>query len=254
MFDSLPSPVVIAHRGASTHAPENTLAAFKLAESQGAPVIELDVQLSADGEVVVFHDCSVSRTTDGSGRIRHHTLKELKSFHAGSEFGSAYPDIKIPTLNEVFNNLNPSTFVNIELKNINSPLDVLPAKVAKIIQNHRADNRVLISSFNPIALKRMEQYLPTVPRGLLLHKPAHVDLCIFFPRLISGYQSINISFSCITEYRVITLHSLGKKVFTYTLNHPEDIKHALNCGVDGFFTDDPALGLRIVSAKGYNSN
>lgn len=254
MFDSLPSPVVIAHRGASTHAPENTLAAFNLAVSQGAPVIELDVQLSADGEVVVFHDCSVSRTTDGSGRIRHLTLKDLKSLHAGASFGTSYPNAKIPTLNEIFNDINPDTFLNIELKNLNSPLDSLPSKVAKIVQASHGNNRVLFSSFNPVALRRIRQYLPTVPRGLLLHKPGHVDLCIFFSGLISGYQSINISFSSVTESRVNALHALGKKVLTYTLNHPLDISHALDCGVDGFFTDDPALGLRILSESGYNSN
>ncbi len=254
MFDSLPSPVVIAHRGASAYAPENTLSAFNLAVSQGAPVIELDVQLSADGEVVVFHDCSVSRTTDGSGRIRQLTLKKLKSLHAATTFGSSYPDAKIPTLNEIFNHLNPDTFLNIELKNLNSPLDSLPSKVAKIVKSFHGNNRVLISSFNPLALRRMEQHLPDVPRGLLLHKPSHVDFCLFFPRLISGYQSINISFSSTTLSRVNALHAAGKKVFTYTLNNPVDISHALDCGVDGFFTDDPPLGLRILNESGYNSN
>jgi len=152
MLNSLPSPVVIAHRGASVHAPENTLAAFNLAISQGAPVIELDVQLSADDEVVVFHDCSVSRTTDGSGKIRQLTLKELKSLHVGAAFGTSYPNAKIPTLNEIFNDLNPDIFLNIELKNLTSPLDSLPSKVAKIVQSSHDNNRVLISSFNPLLL------------------------------------------------------------------------------------------------------
>jgi len=253
MFDSLPTPLIIAHRGASAHAPENTLAAFNLAVIQGAPAIELDVQLSADGEVVVFHDYSITRTTDGSGRIRHLTLKQLKSLHAGAAFGPAYPDAKIPTLDEVLINLHPDIFLNIELKNLNLPLNSLPEKVAKIIQVHHAVNRVLISSFNPVALRRMAQYLPAIPKGLLLHKPTRVDLCIFFPRLITGCQSINIKFPCITESRVNSLHALGKKVFTYTLNHPEDIKHALDCGVDGFFTDDPLLGIGTIGERGYNS-
>ena len=254
MFDSLPNPVVIAHRGASAHAPENTLAAFNLAVNQNAPVIELDVQLSADSEVVAFHDFSVSRTTNGSGLIRKLTLEELKSLHAGALFGSAFPDSKIPTLNDVLNDLNSDIFLNIELKNANTPLDSLPSIVAEIIQSQHATNRVLISSFNPIALRRMRKHLPTVLRGLLLHKPAHVDLCILFPGLISGYQSINASFSCINESRIDALHALGKKVFVYTLNRHKDIKHALDCGADGFFTDDPALGLRILSETGYNSN
>ncbi len=250
----LSNPVLFAHRGASVHAPENTMIAFKLAISQGAPAIELDVQLSADNKVVVFHDRTASRTTNGSGKIRQHTLNHLKSLHAGAAFGSTFPDARVPTLEEVFNELDPYIYLNIELKNISSPFDSLPGKVAKIIRKHQAKNRVLISSFNTIALTRMLRLLPSVPRGLLLHKPSRVDLCIFIPRLISDFQTINTSFACITENRVDSLHKLGKKVYTYTLNHPDDIQYALNCGVDGFFTDDPALGLRTLSESGYNNN
>jgi len=250
----LPTPILLAHRGASAHAPENTMIAFNLAISQGAPAIELDVQLSADDIVVVFHDRTASRTTNGSGKIRQHTLNHLKSLHAGAAFGSTFPDARVPTLEEVLNELDPNIYLNIELKNLSSPFDSLPGKVAKIIRKHQAKNRVLISSFNPIALTRMLRHLPSVPRGLLLHRPSHVDLCIFLPGLISGFQTINTSITCITEYRVDSLHKLGKKVYTYTLNHPDDIQYALNCGVDGFFTDDPALGLRILSESGYNNN
>jgi len=250
----LPTPILLAHRGASAHAPENTMIAFNLAVSQGAPAIELDVQLSADDIVVVFHDRTASRTTNGSGKIRQHTLNHLKSLHAGAAFGSTFPDARVPTLEEVLNELDPNIYLNIELKNLSSPFDSLPGKVAKIIRKHQAKNRVLISSFNPIALTRMLRHLPSVPRGLLLHRPSHVDLCIFLPGLISGFQTINTSITCITEYRVDSLHKLGKKVYTYTLNHPDDIQYALNCGVDGFFTDDPALGLRILSESGYNNN
>ncbi len=250
----LPTPILLAHRGASAHAPENTMIAFNLAISQGAPAIELDVQLSADDIVVVFHDRTASRTTNGSGKIRQHTLNHLKSLHAGAAFGSTFPDARVPTLEEVLNELDPNIYLNIELKNLSSPFDSLPGKVAKIIRKHQAKNRVLISSFNPIALTRMLRHLPSVPRGLLLHRPSHVDLCIFLPGLISDFQTINTSITCITEYRVDSLHKLGKKVYTYTLNHPDDIQYALNCGVDGFFTDDPALGLRTLSESGYNIN
>ena len=254
MNNLLPTPVLLAHRGASAHAPENTMIAFNLAISQGAPAIELDVQLSADDKVVVFHDRTASRTTNGSGKISQHTLNYLKSLHAGAAFGTAFPDAKVPTLDEVFNELDQNVYLNIELKNLSSPFDSLPNKVAKIIQNHQAKNRVLISSFNPIALTRMLRHLPSVSRGLLLHKPSHVDLCIFLPGLISGFQTIHTSIACITENRVDSLHKLGKKVYTFTLNHPDNIQYALNCGVDGFFTDDPALGLRILSERGYNIN
>lgn len=253
MLDSLSVPVLIAHRGASAHAPENTLPAFELAVSQGAEAIELDVQLSADGSVVVFHDIFLSRTTNGSGKLNRQTLEQLKTLNAGVEFGSAYPNAKIPTLEEVLTYLDRDIFINIELKNVNSPFDPLPAQVAKIVQKYKAENRVLFSSFNPVALKRISLYLPEVPRGLLIHTPFLVDLYSFFPFLLNGYQTINPSFSCITKKRVDALHKIGKKVFTYTLNHPADIKYALNCGVDGFFTDDPALIFRTLSGSGYNS-
>lgn len=252
MFYSLPNPVLIAHRGASAHAPENTMAAFNLAVSQGAPAIELDTQLSADGEVVIFHDTSLSRTTNGSGKTRQHTLEQLKLLNAGTAFGNAFPNTKIPTLEEVFSVISPKIFLNIELKNLDSPFDALPVRVAKLIHCHQAENRVLISSFNPLALSRLGKQLPSVPRGLLLHKPSHVDLCLSLPVLISGYQSIHTSFKCVTKVRVNALHNLSKKVFTYTLNHPANIQYALNCGVDGFFTDDPALGLRTMNGSGYN--
>jgi len=253
MNTTLPNPVLLAHRGASAHAPENTMIAFNLAISQGAPAIELDVQLSADYEVVVFHDRTASRTTNGSGRIRQHTLNDIKSLHAGTLFGTAFPDAKVPTLEEVFKELDPNIYLNIELKNLSTPFDSLPERVANLIRIHQAQNRVLISSFNPIALTRIFRRLPTVPRGLLLHKPSHVDLCIFFPGLISDFQTIHTSMVCITKNRVDSLHKLGKKVYTYTLNQTDDIQHALNCGVDGFFTDDPALGLRTLGESGYNN-
>jgi len=248
-----PSPVLLAHRGASAHAPENTLNAFKLAVNQGASAIELDVQLSADDKVVVFHDSTAERTTNGSGKIRHRTLNYIKSIHAGAAFGTAFPDAKVPTLDEVFNELDTNIYLNIELKNQRSPFDSLPEKVAKIIRKHHAKNRVLISSFNLVALYRMLRLLPSVPRGILLNKPYKIDLCINIPGLISDFQTLNSPLNCINEDRVNSLHKLGKKVYTYTLNHPDEIQYALDCGVDGFFTDDPTLGLRILSESGYNN-
>lgn len=254
MFDSLSVPVVFAHRGASAYAPENTMPAIELAASQGVEAIEIDVQLAADDSVVVFHDLSIARTTNGTGHINQLTFEQLKSLHAGAGFGSAYPDAKIPTLGEVLRDSDPHIFINIELKNFHTPFDSLPFRAAKIVREFRAENRVMFSSFNPVALSRVRSQLPEVPRGLLLHKPFHLDLLLLFPRLLSGFQSVNMSFSCVTVKRVEALHEHGKKVFAYTLNHPDDIRSSLQSGVDGFFTDDPALGLRTLIENGYNSN
>ncbi|MGA7607078.1 MAG: glycerophosphodiester phosphodiesterase family protein, partial [Anaerolineales bacterium] len=98
MFEDLSNPIIFAHRGASAHAPENTLASFELALSQGADAIELDVNLSADGEVVIIHDSTVDRTTNGHGRVAQLSLTELRSLDAGSFFSEKYHGEKIPLL------------------------------------------------------------------------------------------------------------------------------------------------------------
>src|SRR5512139_1857475 len=117
VLESLSQPIIFAHRGASAHAPENTLAAFELALAQQADAIELDVKLSADGRVIVIHDSTVDRTTDGHGKVKDMSLADLKALDAGSFFSSEFAGEKIPTLDEVFEAVGRRTFINIELKN-----------------------------------------------------------------------------------------------------------------------------------------
>ncbi|RME06477.1 MAG: glycerophosphodiester phosphodiesterase, partial [Anaerolineae bacterium] len=167
MLDTLPRPVIFAHRGASAHAPENTLVAFDLALRQGADALELDVKLSADGHVVVIHDATVDRTTDGSGRVNQMNLQTLKALDAGCRFDAAFCGERIPTLDEVLEAFGKRTFINIELTNYSSPWDDLPDKVADLVTAHGVEKRVLFSSFNPLALRRIHRRLPEVPIGLL---------------------------------------------------------------------------------------
>src|SRR5512139_1614857 len=136
-LESLTQPVVFAHRGASAHAPENTLAAFELALAQQADAIELDVKLSADGQVMVIHDSSVDRTTNGHGKVQDMTLAELKALDAGSFFNSQFAGEKIPTLNEVFEAMGKRTFINIELKNHRSHGEDLVETVCMLVKKHQ---------------------------------------------------------------------------------------------------------------------
>ena len=126
-----PQPLIIAHRGASAYAPENTLAAFELAIQQGAPAIELDAKLSCDGHVVVIHDQTVDRTTPHSGRVGELSLAELRRMDAGSHFDTCFQQERIPTLAEVFESIGPGTLINVELTNYSSPGDDLPAATQK---------------------------------------------------------------------------------------------------------------------------
>ena len=147
MLTSLSQPVIFAHRGASAHAPENTLAAFELALAQNADAIELDVKLSADGYAVVIHDPTVDRTTGSRGRVRDLSLQQLRSLDAGSLLSEKYGGEKIPTLEEVFESVGKRTFINVELTNYSTPRDSLVETVCILVKRFGLQKRVLFSSF-----------------------------------------------------------------------------------------------------------
>jgi glycerophosphoryl diester phosphodiesterase len=247
MLKNFPSPAVFAHRGASMHAPENTLPSFNLALEQGADALEFDVQLSSDKAVVVLHDHTLDRTTNGTGRVRDHNLDYLKTLNAGEAYGSAFSELKIPTLEEVLENFGTSTIYNIELKNRLTPFDDLPARVVSIIKNFRLMDRILFSSFNLVALKKTSKLLPNARKGILFRNSLKVDLLNNVPFLPFNFDTAHLAFSTLSSNRIKSFHSSGKLVFAYTLNHPHDIQTALNLGVDGFFTDDPALARRTLA-------
>ena len=246
MLDSLNKPVVFAHRGASKYAPENTITAFKLAIEQQADAIELDVQLSADKVIVVFHDNKLDRTTNGKGFLKDHDYQSLLDLSAGKLFGPPYQSEKIPTLFQVFETFGKSIYYNIELKNLLTPFDSLPARVTSIIQEFNLEDHVLISSFNPIALLRLERSNSYLPKGILIKGrfPITLQKMLFFT--LQNYQSVHFSFDSISANQVQSIHSSGKLAFTYTLNLPADILTSLRFGLDGFFTDDPALARKTI--------
>jgi glycerophosphoryl diester phosphodiesterase len=241
------TPVVFAHRGASAHAPENTLSAFKLAREQGAQAIELDVQLTADEEIVVFHDATVDRITNSTGKIRDYILSELKKLNAGFAYGPAFQDERIPTLSEVFTEFNDFPLINIELKNLETPLDNLPQKVSDLVADFDMSKQVLISSFNSVALKRFNNINPDIPLGILIHSPLTLDTQRFFIPRLDRYRSVHLSSQALNQKRVNFIHSHNKLVFSYTINHPDEMIQSLSLGVDGFFTDDPGLALRTLA-------
>lgn len=248
MFEELPRPTIFAHRGASAHAPENTLAAFELALRQNADAIELDVMLCGDDQMVVFHDESLERTTDGSGLVRELPLAALKELDAGGFFDARFCGEKIPTLEEVFETVGSKLFINIEIKNYASPRDDLPDKVAELVSKYNLEKRVIVSSFNPFALKRFRRLLPDIPLGFLTTS----GLAGLAPRIFFGpwitYQAIHASLSGSTQKFVKKQQRRGYRVHIYTVNNPDDILRMLNWGVDGFFTDDPLLARQIIEA------
>ena len=160
----------VAHRGASGHAPENTIAAYDLAVKMKADYFEVDVQRSKDGHLVIMHDTTVDRTTDGSGSVKDLTLAQLKQLDAGSWFSSAFAGEKIPTLEEVLDRYRGKGIkILIELKNP-SLYPGIEQQVVEALTKRNLDKRkdkVIVQSFDLESVQRFHQLLPTVPIGVL---------------------------------------------------------------------------------------
>lgn len=247
MLTNLPRPTIFAHRGASAYAPENTLAAFQLAVQQQAHAVELDAKLCASGEVVVIHDQTVDRTTNGRGRVLEMPLKELKKLDAGSYFGPAFKGESIPTLAEVFESVGQSIYINVELTNYAAPRDQLPERVIALVQEFNLETRVLFSSFNPLALQRAKKLAPEIPIALL----ALPGLAGWWARTLlsrwRSYQAVHPEKRDTYPALVRRQHQLGQRVHPYTVNQVDDMKKLFAMGVDGIFTDDPVLAFQVLA-------
>ena len=250
MYDQLPSPAIFAHRGASAHAPENTLAAFQLALRQQADGIEMDTKLTADGHVIVFHDQTVNRTTEGSGRVREKTLAELRELDAGSHFDVAFKGEPIPTLEEVFEMLGTQIFINIELSNYASPFDSLPEKVAALVRRHGMGPRILFSSFNPVALRRIQRLIPGAPLGLLALQGSRGALARgFLGKILVPYQSLHPALPDVTPDLVQHTHKENRRIYVFNVLQSAEMRRLFSLDVDGIFVDDPLLARRVLKTS-----
>lgn len=250
MLESLSQPIIFAHRGASAHAPENTLASFELAIAQQADAVELDVKLSADGHVIVIHDSTVDRTTDGKGKVSDLTLTQLKALDAGSFFSPSFAGERIPTLDEVFEAMGKRTFINIELKNYTTRRDDLVEAVCMLVKKHQMQKRVMFSSFFPSALSKTRNYLPDVPRGLLALSGLLGVWARSFGFTFGKYDALHPNLKGFTPQDVDRVHRLKRRVHVYTVNHEEDMRRLFKWGVDGIFSDDPQLAVQVRAESG----
>jgi glycerophosphoryl diester phosphodiesterase len=226
---------IIAHRGASAQAPENTLAAFQLALDLQSDGIELDVMLTADKQVVVIHDDTVDRTTNGSGRVGDLTLEEILTLDAGE-------GEKVPTLPEVLDRFGGKFLINIELKNYTSIFDDLPIKVAKLVQSRGLEENVLLSSFNPFNISRVRNRLPDTRLGLIT-QPQQAQRWIwrFF-----NYDSLHPHFEDVDAALVSDMHARNRQVNVWTVDDPQEMKRLVDLDVDGIITNDPKKAREVL--------
>ncbi len=245
MLNGLPRPVIFAHRGASAHAPENTLASFELALAQKADAIELDAKLTADGEVVVFHDITLDRTTNGTGRLDQKTAAELRSLDAGSFFAEKYRGEKIPLLSEVFETVDGKCFINIELTNYSTPQDRLVEKVCGLVKKHALQEQVIFSSFLQSNLKKAERLLPQVPRGLLALDGWKGAWARSFGFDFGNYAALHPYVTDVNAAQIHRVHKLKRRIHVWTVNAEKDMAQLKSWDVDGIFTDDPKLAADV---------
>jgi glycerophosphoryl diester phosphodiesterase len=240
--------LVVAHRGFSGAAPENTLVAFRQAIEIGSDMIELDIQLSKDEKIVVIHDESLERTTNGRGKVANHTLQEIKKLDAGSWLDPQFAGERIPTLQEVLDLAKGRVLVNIEIKNPTHgqyPITELADKSLQAVKKAGMLDRVIFSSFNPDSLEHIQKKEPRAWVALLFHRPWNS-----FLEMTSGkeYDVLNLRNIHLNKEKISQVHKEGRKVNVYTVNTEEELEQFVRWGADGIITNFPDRLIRILKA------
>jgi glycerophosphoryl diester phosphodiesterase len=225
-----PTPLIIGHRGASAVAPENTLSAFTLALKQGAHGIELDVRLSADGQPIIIHDATFERTTNGVGQVAALTLNQINELLIDAEH-------RVPTLDQVFEELGAQLLYNIELKTTKMGDPELVAAVSACILEHNIQEKVLISSFNPIAVRQVRKHLgPNVPVGLI-----RLTLLAKYFYLGVAAEADHPNLALVSKGYMAWARSRGFRVHVWTVDDIHEAQRLSQLGVDAIITNHPEL-------------
>ncbi len=230
-------PLIIAHRGASGHAPENTMAAFRLAVEMGADWIELDIHQTADEHLVVLHDFSLQRTAGDRRPIQTLTLKQIKKFDVGLWWDKAYRNERVPTLDDVLTFARNRIRVQIELKRGSSLYPGIEKRLIETIVRHKAEGWTAVSSFEIEALKTLRAMDPKMPLGLLTRKIRPREILKEAESL--KVQAIHISTHRLSNTLLTLAHKNGLPVYAYTVNRPSFMNRYLEMGTDGLFTNYP---------------
>lgn len=228
----------IAHRGASAYTPENTLPAFEQALELGADMIELDLHISKDRELVVIHDATLERTTNGRGRVREKDLFQLKALDAGSWFSPFFSRTRIPTLKEVLELAKGKVQLDIEVKGWG-----IEERGVNLIRDYSLLDQVLMTSFDHKALLRIKEIEPSIKTGALLARRPR-DMADIAQRVKTDI--LCIEHSIIREGDIEACHKKGISLYLWTVNDPRRMEYLIDLGVDGIITDYPDVLRKIL--------
>lgn len=235
------NPTVMAHRGLSADAPENTLYAFSDAISVGADFIELDVQQTRDGVLVVMHDSNLKRTTGVNKDIWDVDYADIQNLDAGSWFDPAYANARIPTLEETLQFVDKRAKLNIEIKPTKHGSDTLEQDVAELITQYQYTDACYVTSFSYGSLKKVKEVNPEIRTGYLMS----VAYGQFYSLKYADAFSLNKVF--VTSQVVNAAHQQGKQIFAWTVNSMSEVRSLCNLHVDSIITDDPVMVQNVIS-------
>ena len=251
---------IIAHRGASTYAPEHTMLAYEIAEQLNATYIEIDLQMTKDGVLIAMHDEKVDRTTEGKGLVKDYTLKEIKKLNAGKWFNDTYPDfanmayenVSIPTLREIFENFGDRVNYYIEMKSPKIYEDMEEELIALLdeyglLNRQEEIPKVIVQSFNRASLIEFHELEPTIPLIQLISNKENVKFTNQEIKSLNTYASgIGININAVDGTFIHVAHENGLKVHLFSLIGEADIKKALIYKADGIFSDAPNVAIEII--------
>lgn len=242
---------IFAHRGSKKTHPENTMLAFIEAERVGADGIEFDVQLSADGEIVIIHDETLDRTTTLTGYVKNYTAEELKKADAGIFFSEQFIGERIPLLREVFEWAAENDLImNVELKTDKFPYEGIEQKVIDLIREFHFEDRIILSSFNHHSLEIAKEIAPEIERALLFKElPKDIEN-ILEEKGESGFHPKRRT---ITKKLIQYAQKLGYKVRPWIANKRKNILLLSDLGVDAIMTDCPEKAIKLLRQKSKSS-
>ena len=234
---SQPLPLIVAHRGDVTNAPENTIPAFRSALDLGADAIELDVRLTRDEKIVVFHDRCLNRTSNGRGPVNQQTLVEVRGLDVGSWFGLGFRGEQTPTLDEVFESLPADFLINVEMKVIMKGMKLIAHRVAEVVQRHARWDSTLVASFNPIALYHLRKIEPKISRGYIWSRyhPFPIRSRCFSPLVQADwYDPANDSYNRRLHQK---FQARGSRVLAWDLDFDRNMERMAAARLDAVVTD-----------------
>lgn len=221
------------------------MVAFRTASEMGADGIELDAKLTADNKIVVIHDATLDRTTNGVGAVRKLQYEDIRTLDAGQNHGERFAGETIPLLRDVLTEFHSKLLINIEVTNYSSPVDRLPVLIVKLLRELEIDTGILFSSFSPLNLIRLRSIYPEIPFALLLD-PKTPGLIRFLLRNSLQFEYLAPHLSMVNSHLVGHLHKNGKGINVWTANEESNMLEMLKMGVDGLITDHPDRALNVI--------